>query len=1659
MAQGGVSVEAEENFAQSKEALDITLLGSEWNSSAGGLSTLNREFAIHLSQQPHVRVSVLVPEGACKDEDKKAAQNFGINVLDACQQPGFSEPLDWLCFPPQDHRIDVVVGHGVKLGRQVNVIKRSPQFQNCKWVHVVHTAPEDLSKYKGYANPASRGEQKHWDEVGLCKYADLVVPVGPRLKKAYSSYLQGCKKVEDIFEIVPGLFHREFGDLVQQAKVESDDDFKVLLCGRGDDEDFELKGYDIAVKAFADLRLKGKRYYLLFVGAPDGKQDEVRRRLLNCGITDEQVTVRKFVQSRAGMRDLFCEVDLVIMPSKSEGFGLVALEALSAGLPVLVGSNSGFARAVQSIPFGAYSIVDSADPVKWAEAIEGVSVRHRVCLQESKLLREAYGQEYCWKRQCQAFVDKLWRMVHVSSTCEASAADSLVEEQPIAIPGPFCQAQGAVISYRKNARISGQRKTSSEEKGMDANVINQRPNPQLPAVSKYKKKEGKRKDKKVSGTSRVERSLCAFGDNFIKLRIDVSDLTKEEGEKVYKFLIPQVQEFVKCRDYSSNQQKGVRDLTKFINKAYEVSLMAVKVGSLEITLECPTLRSLEHLWNDYLSGYLNKVAERYLVTDEMKTKLGLETINLKATIDEENYLACRKFLTKIPVEADCVSIQDLFDLEASTSEMNTPSDYTDAKDQDTSCTMRIEKAKVSRSALHRASINGQYEEVNTHLKNGANVDERDQFLLTPLHLACWYGYECVVKLLLDHNADVNAVDRFQFTPLQKAERCNHQSIIQLLLDHDAKPSLQQPLSLRTSTKRAFLHTDSHSGFNLLQAAVLQGDYGSVYRASNYLENFVEEMKSQTISNNASIFRGKSAVDILSALDCRKPGHADIEKLYQRLVEIDETLNELHSCAKSGDVEKVIELVLNDGIDVNVAAKSKITPLLLASPMSSGVLIKTLIDLGADVNAQTAPGKEGPLLFAASSNNYVVTGLLLEHGADVNIQDNEGNSPLLLSFRQGFFSISQLLVNAGFHTKLRSKARETLLYKTVTQKYVPLFKLLLENEADVNKRDRWAGQTPLHKAVTQKDVPLVKLLLENKAHVNIREWSGETPLHKAVTQKDVPLVKLLLENKADVDIQGENGETPLHKAVRQKYVPPFKLLLENKADVNKRDRWGGETPLHKAVTQKDVPLVKLLLENKADVNIRDWRGETPLHKAVTQKDVPLVKLLLENKAGVNISDEKGETPLHKAVTQKDVPLVKLLLENKADVDIQDRWGGETPLHKAVKQKDVPLVKLLLENKADVNILDFWGETPLHKAVTQKDVPLVKLLLENKADVNIQDRKGETPLHKAVTQNDVPLVKLLLENKADVNIRDLSGETPLHKAVTQKDVPLVKLLLENKADVNIPDWSGETPLHKAVTQKDVPLVKLLLENKADVDIQGNNGETLLHKAVTQKDVPLVKLLLENKADVDIQGEYGETPLYKAVRQKDVPLVKLLLENKADVNIRDRWAGGTPLHKAVTQKDVPLVKLLLENKAIVNLPDGAEGNTPLHLCALYGLSEISQLLIKSGCNINLRNYSGETPLDIQKRLPLRRVTEGKEVSWVEPMKTFHDVEPKTSLLRWDSDKSLEEDVRKAEDNWQRKEVLMKKKQELSSREEESQARVTQQPQMTKEAKKKEQTKCNLM
>jgi len=148
--------ESQENIGvhSSSGRLKVTFLASEWRSSKGGLSTLNRELAINVAKSPEVEVTFFVPR--CNDDDKKAALRHKINLVQAEMLLGMDE-LIWMNFPPSDLQIDIVVGHGVKLGPQAQVIRKSHQ---CKWVQVIHTAPEELGMYKTYSNPVSVNEKK-----------------------------------------------------------------------------------------------------------------------------------------------------------------------------------------------------------------------------------------------------------------------------------------------------------------------------------------------------------------------------------------------------------------------------------------------------------------------------------------------------------------------------------------------------------------------------------------------------------------------------------------------------------------------------------------------------------------------------------------------------------------------------------------------------------------------------------------------------------------------------------------------------------------------------------------------------------------------------------------------------------------------------------------------------------------------------------------------------------------------------------------------------------------------------------------------------------------------------------------------------------------------------------------------------------------------------------------------------------------------------------------------------------------------------------------------------------------------------------------------------------------------------------------------------------
>ena len=385
-----------------RSILCVTLLSREWRSSTyGDFSTVNRELAIQLAKHPGVQVSVFLPQ--CSEEDKRIAAGHKVQLIEAEERTGV-DPVDWLINIPQDHAMDCIIGHGVHLGRQIPLIQQSHQ---CKWIQIVHNAPEALAMYKSNADAISRGEKMQQTEIALCELADQVVAVGPKLAETYRRFLRSSKKHQDVIDLTPSIF-TEFLDVKQATK--DGKTFYVLVIESGDSDDFNLKGYDLAARAIAELNENS--YELKFVFAPRGKGGETAEKLLKYGIDRSQLIVRSFNESRETLARLFCEVDLAIMPSRSEGFGLTALEALSAGLPVLVSSNSGFGEALMKVPNGSNCVVDSDDPKQWASKIKAVREKDRdVRLAESYFLREKYLEKYSWQEPCGILEEKMLSLV------------------------------------------------------------------------------------------------------------------------------------------------------------------------------------------------------------------------------------------------------------------------------------------------------------------------------------------------------------------------------------------------------------------------------------------------------------------------------------------------------------------------------------------------------------------------------------------------------------------------------------------------------------------------------------------------------------------------------------------------------------------------------------------------------------------------------------------------------------------------------------------------------------------------------------------------------------------------------------------------------------------------------------------------------------------------------------------------------------------------------------------------------------------------------------------------------------------------------------------------------------------------------------------------
>ncbi len=203
----------------------------------------------------------------------------------------------------------------------------------------------------------------------------------------------------DPFLPAPG--KREKSAELMQRYGFSASDFILMTLSRLSSSEL-YKGYDHVLLAVAELEKKfpGIRYLIV------GKSDAEEQRRLEAIVREFRISDRVVFTGFVPDEELaahFSLADLYIMPSKKEGFGIVFIEAMYYGLPVIAGNRDGSTDALCQGRLGLLVDPDNLDDI--IAAVEKVIASPQQYEPDRTLLMEQFSFD-AYRRQVEALAFK-----------------------------------------------------------------------------------------------------------------------------------------------------------------------------------------------------------------------------------------------------------------------------------------------------------------------------------------------------------------------------------------------------------------------------------------------------------------------------------------------------------------------------------------------------------------------------------------------------------------------------------------------------------------------------------------------------------------------------------------------------------------------------------------------------------------------------------------------------------------------------------------------------------------------------------------------------------------------------------------------------------------------------------------------------------------------------------------------------------------------------------------------------------------------------------------------------------------------------------------------------------------------------------------------------
>ena len=858
-------------------------------------------------------------------------------------------------------------------------------------------------------------------------------------------------------------------------------------------------------------------------------------------------------------------------------------------------------------------------------------------------------------------------------------------------------------------------------------------------------------------------------------------------------------------------------------------------------------------------------------------------------------------------------------------------------------------ASIDSEGIDEDSWTALGETIEILLKNGASIDIKNKKGKTALMIADQVGNDRFAKIIEDINVSAMWIMAVKVNNIEKVTNMIEDGIEIDVKDKEGRTGLMHAV-LNGNLEMTLLLLNNNAAIDL------QDNYGQTAFMLSGLRNF-NQLLADADDDGLRCFLAFCKPGIRSTL-----------------------LAEIKNIKLAGKREELLNLLLENGANVNIQDESGMTALIQNAIFGFERIVSILIENGANIDVQDETGSTA-LMYAANidregidTESWDALGrtvqILLQSGASLELKNNDGKTTLQLVGQTNDESggLDRNSLDFDLSTiDVQDEAGRTPLINACLNENTRLVEILLESKANPDIQDN-DGYTALMLAgMKEFNNVLERAISRGKSSTQIRSILFAEVLKIKASGKRLELVKILLQFGANADLQDFNGQTALTLAASFGFDIISELLLQSGASIDLQDK-SGSTPLMFAASIDSEGVdpeswaalgrtVEILLKNKASLDITNDKGQTALNVAEQVGNSRFVEVIQIYTTNVKLFD---------SVKSENVDGLVDILEDGANIDAKDQTGF-TALHHAAYEGNLELVKLILSYNASLDIQDLKGQTPLIVAATFGFDEIVDILLKNKASVDIQDSNGNTALMFAagIQKGTVDetfweglgrTIKILLKNGASLSIKNIKGENADMIAANVENDRFAKLVENNEENIR---------MFSAIESENIEAISSLLADGVSIDITDDKGQTPLIHAALKGSVPLVEFLLENNADVDIQDNNGYTSLLLAGFEN-----LAVAENEAHV---DGFFGGCipncnqdlrniffsqPQQAKKSKSREELVEILLTNEADPNIQENS-GRTALTYAALFGFDDIAEILINYNATVDIKDANGNTPL----------------------------------------------------------------------------------------------------